>query len=146
MPAQSKSIPTRSSQEIHDLLLSLKPEWADLPVHNARMCWCTDTADRHYLITPHPDYASTLILASGASGHGFKMLPIIGEYVADLVEGKNLEPLLQEAWRWRPEMSDDRRASDSSRPGEGGDLNDAEQDGWKSKPQSAITCRSAIEH
>jgi sarcosine oxidase/L-pipecolate oxidase len=96
------------------------------------MRWCTDTADRHYLITLHPDYAGTLILASGASGHGFKMLPTIGKYVADLIEGKKLQSLFQEAWRWRPEMSGGRTVSDDSRPGKGGDLNDAEQDGWKS--------------
>ena len=98
------------------------------------MCWCTDTADRHYLITGHPNYRDTLVLASGASGHGFIMLPIIGKYVTDLVEGKELEPVLHEAWRWRPETSGGGRPADDSRPGKGGDLNDPEQDGWKSKP------------
>ncbi|CAF1437412.1 unnamed protein product [Adineta steineri] len=140
VPVQSSSIPTRSSREIHDLLLSLKPEWADLPMHNARMCWCTDTADRHYLITLHPEYDGTLILASGASGHGFKMLPVIGNYVADLVEGKRLQSHFQDAWRWRPEMNGSERPADDSRPGKGGDLNDMEQAGWKDKPQSSIEC------
>ena len=83
------------------------------------------------MITAHPEYADTLILATGASGHGFKMLPTIGQYVADLIEGKRLPFLLGEAWRWRPELNGDQTLADDSRPGKGGDLNDAEQDGWR---------------
>lgn len=90
------------------------------------------------MITVHPDYAGTLIFASGASGQGFIMLPIIGQYVADLIEGKQLQPAFQDVWRWRPQTSGGRRPADDSRPGKGGDLNDPEQDGWKDQSPSVI--------
>ncbi|KAI8819995.1 oxygen oxidoreductase [Fimicolochytrium jonesii] len=122
-------IPTRSTQEIHDLLRLLKPEWADpetYPLQDVKMCWCTDTPDREFLVCSHP-HISSLTLATGASGHGFKMLPTIGDYVADLVEGRRLEAALESAWRWRPDAGE--RPGDGTRPGAGGDLGDV--GGWR---------------
>jgi sarcosine oxidase/L-pipecolate oxidase len=37
-------------------------------------------------IASHPDYPS-LTLGVGASGHGYKHIPIIGGYIADCLEG-----------------------------------------------------------
>jgi sarcosine oxidase/L-pipecolate oxidase len=75
------------------------PELADRPFSCTRLCWDADTADRHFLVTPHPTFKG-LYIAAGGSAHGFKFLPIIGNYVADLLEGK-LDPKIRHHWRWR---------------------------------------------
>jgi glycine/D-amino acid oxidase-like deaminating enzyme len=43
-----------------------------------------------------------LTIATGDCGHGFKFAPVLGELIADAVEGK-ANPLLQK-FRWRPEI------------------------------------------
>ncbi|KAJ6155593.1 FAD dependent oxidoreductase [Penicillium chermesinum] len=77
----------------------LLPELADRPFCYTRLCWDADTADRHFLVTPHPNHRR-LFLATGGSAHGFKFLPVVGKYVADLLEGK-LEADIMQKWCWR---------------------------------------------
>lgn len=60
-----------------------------------------DMVDYHFLITDHPHHPG-LSLACGGSAHGFKMFPVIGNYIADMLEG-TLDPAVQQHWRWRPE-------------------------------------------
>jgi glycine/D-amino acid oxidase-like deaminating enzyme len=61
-----------------------------------------DTHDGDFWIAPDPERRG-LVIATGDSGHGFKFAPLLGEIVADAVEGKS-NPLL-ERFRWRPEVS-----------------------------------------
>ena len=60
-----------------------------------------DTHDGDFWIAPDPERQG-LIIAAGDSGHGFKFAPVLGEIIADAVEGKS-NPLLQK-FRWRPEV------------------------------------------
>ena len=53
----------------------------------ATVCMYTNTADEHFWIARDSRNARVLI-ASACSGHGFKFSPVIGEVLADLVEGK----------------------------------------------------------
>lgn len=41
-------------------------------------------------------------MATGDSGHAFKVFPIIGEKIADAIEGR-LDPELRDLWRWKIE-------------------------------------------
>lgn len=57
------------------------------------MCWCTDTVDSNWLICRDPRWShandsAPVILATGDSGQTFKMFPVVGKQVADLIEGK----------------------------------------------------------
>ncbi|MBA3800662.1 MAG: hypothetical protein H0X18_16520, partial [Geodermatophilaceae bacterium] len=45
------------------------------------------TGDHHFVIAPIDDTAREWIVGGG-SGHGFKHGPALGEYVADLLEGR----------------------------------------------------------
>ena len=47
--------------------------------------------------------AKVSCIAAGDCGHGFKFAPVLGEIIADAVEGKP-NPIL-EKFRWRPEVS-----------------------------------------
>ena len=51
------------------------------------VCLYTNMPDGHFLIDHHPEWTNVLI-ASPCSGHGFKFAPVIGEILADLVQGK----------------------------------------------------------
>jgi sarcosine oxidase/L-pipecolate oxidase len=59
-----------------------------------------DTPDLHFLIDEHPEH-SGLHLAVGGSAHGFKMMPVVGKYVVQSIEGV-LEEEARKSWRWRP--------------------------------------------
>ena len=95
------TIPDENRAEIHKLLGRTVPRFQTRTLLNQRLCWCTDSRDRNWLIDFHPIH-KRLIIATGDSGTGFKMLPVMGQYIGDLVEGSSLEPLLKTSWRWRP--------------------------------------------
>ena len=63
------------------------------------VCLYTNTPDEHFWLDRHPMHAN-VIVASPCSGHGFKFAPVIGEIVADLVEGRAPRFDLT-AFRWR---------------------------------------------
>lgn len=82
-------IPLEAEQGIRKFVDTVLPRFSGRPLVGARICWCTDSPDSHYLIDYHPGYpGGELLLATGDSGHAFKMLPIIGEYIADAFEGE----------------------------------------------------------
>lgn len=80
-------VPQEAIDNIKAFVDLVLPEFRGRPLVGARLCWCTDTADAHYLIDKHPQYPEMLI-ATGGSAHAFKMFPIIGDYIADALEGK----------------------------------------------------------
>lgn len=55
-----------------------------------------------FLIDYHPDHDG-LFLATGDSGHGVKVLPVIGEKIMDAIDGK-LDHILRDLWRWREDV------------------------------------------
>jgi sarcosine oxidase len=63
---------------------------ADGPRRRASVCVYTLTPDRHFVLDVHPDH-STVVLAAGFSGHGFKFAPVVGEILADLAENGRTE-------------------------------------------------------
>lgn len=81
------TMPDEGRDAIRELIKTCFPALADRPLFDTAMCWCNDSFDGHWLLTEHPIYKG-LYVASGDSGHTFKMLPIVGKYVADLLEDK----------------------------------------------------------
>lgn len=68
------------------------PAIADAPLLGSEVCQYELTPDTHFLIDRHPG-AGNVWLVGGGSGHGFKMGPAIGEYVAGLVVARaELDP------------------------------------------------------
>ncbi|KAL4806609.1 FAD dependent oxidoreductase [Aspergillus unguis] len=93
------NLPREIEQTMRRNLRRVLPELAERPFSFTRLCWDADTADRHFLVTPHPVH-KRLFLAAGGSAHGFKFLPVVGKYVADLLEGR-LDEGMRRAWQWR---------------------------------------------
>ena len=55
--------------------------------------------DLNFRICPYPK-AKNLYVATVGSNHGFKFLPVIGKYVADMLEGKLGQEWL-DLWKWK---------------------------------------------
>jgi glycine/D-amino acid oxidase-like deaminating enzyme len=101
-PESSKrAVALQEEQNLREFLSSTFSALADAPIVYTRVCLYCDTNDGHFWIAPDPARRG-LIVATGDSGHGFKFAPILGEIIADAVEGKS-NPLLQK-FRWRPEI------------------------------------------
>ena len=81
------TIPAKGEKAIRQLIKQCFPHFADRDLFDKAICWCTDSFDGNWLLCDDPRYEG-LVLATGDSGHTFKMLPIVGKYVVDLVEGK----------------------------------------------------------
>jgi len=81
------SFPEECEVAINKLIDTCLPHLSGRQIINRAMCWCTDTVDSQWLICEHPRYRG-LVLATGDSGHTFKMFPVVGKQVADLLEGK----------------------------------------------------------
>ncbi|GJC83525.1 L-saccharopine oxidase [Colletotrichum liriopes] len=90
-------IPDEAANAIKRFVDTVMPQFSGRPLLGARVCWCTDSPDAHWLIDNHPKHQS-LLLATGDSGHAFKMFPIIGDYISDALEGK--ERGLRKEWKY----------------------------------------------
>ena len=56
--------------------------------------------DSNYIIDRHPEFENVWI-AGGGSGHGFKMGPVTGEYVAKRVTGAETDLELTELFKMK---------------------------------------------
>ncbi|EXA30897.1 hypothetical protein FOVG_17773 [Fusarium oxysporum f. sp. pisi HDV247] len=65
-----------------------------------RLCWYTDTFDNHFVIDRVPGQDG-LMVATGGSGHAFKFLPNIGNWVVDVIEGVKVDRPAIQAWCFR---------------------------------------------
>ena len=101
-PDSPERVVTREDHiDLRKFLRSTIPGLAEAPIVYTRVCMYCDTNDGDFWIAPDPDRPN-LTIATGDCGHGFKFAPVLGELIADVVEGKP-NPLLQK-FRWRPEI------------------------------------------
>src|SRR5712664_2682013 len=94
-------VTAEDEKNLREFLASTFPSLADAPIVYTRVCMYCDTHDGHFWIARDPEREG-LVVAAGDSGHGFKFAPVLGEIIADAVEGKD-NPLLHK-FRWRPEV------------------------------------------
>lgn len=109
VPLYRNQIPVEAEKQMRNFLRQVYPKIAERPFSVAKICWCTDTPDRHFLFGEHPKY-SNLILGTGDSGQGFKFIPIVGKYISQIIlEGSSsLDKSVADAWRWRQEQGKQR--------------------------------------
>lgn len=105
IPVYRNQIPIEAEEQMRKFLKQVFPEISERPFNVTKICWCTDTPDRHFLITEHPKY-NNLILGTGDSGQGFKFMPNVGKYISQVIlEGSSsLEPEKARFWGWREEQ------------------------------------------
>src|SRR6266568_2034381 len=97
----NRAVAPQEEENLREFLSATFPALADAPLVYSRVCMYCDTNDGHFWIAPDPERHG-LIVAAGDSGHGFKFAPVLGEIIADAVEGK--ANLLLQRFRWRPEI------------------------------------------
>lgn len=84
------------TSRVEQFLTDSIPSLVSSPIVFTRRCFYADTFDGHFLIDRHPDY-DNLTIGTGGSGHGFKMGPLLGRWIANAVEGKKVPG----RFRWR---------------------------------------------
>jgi len=94
-------VTSEDEKSLREFLASTFPSLSDGPIVDTRVCMYCDTHDGHFWVARDPERQG-LVIAAGDSGHGFKFAPVLGEIIADAVEGKD-NPLLDK-FRWRPEV------------------------------------------
>lgn len=106
IPLYRNQIPVEAEEQMRNFLRQVFPQFAEKPFNVAKICWCTDTPDRHFLITQHPNYKG-LVLGTGDSGQGFKFMPNVGKYISQVVlEGNSgLDENKASAWCWRSKQA-----------------------------------------
>lgn len=101
-PDSSERVVTvEDEKNLREFLASTFPALANAPIVYTRVCMYCDTHDGHFWIARDPEREG-LVVAAGDSGHGFKFAPVLGEIIADAVEGRG-NPLLDK-FQWRPEV------------------------------------------
>ncbi|KAG5745956.1 hypothetical protein H9Q72_012497 [Fusarium xylarioides] len=96
--ADSQFMPLEDETHIRLLLKEVFPQLADRPLIDQHLCWFADTDDSDFIIDYVPGTNATLAVLSGDSGHGFKMLPIFGEFVHKLLVEERQS---QTKWQWK---------------------------------------------
>lgn len=94
----SSFIPHEDEQQMRRLLRDALPELCNRPFIDAHLCWFADTDDSDYIIDFVPDAGTSLMVLSGDSGHGFKMLPIFGDLSRKLLEDGYQQVA---KWQWK---------------------------------------------
>src|SRR4030095_11802037 len=99
-PDSSQRAVTSEEEDLLGEVLSWAfPARAEAPIVSTRVCMYCETHDGNFWIAPDPERKG-LVIAAGDCGHGFKFAPVLGEIIADAVEGKS-NPIL-EKFHWRP--------------------------------------------
>ncbi|CCE79362.1 Piso0_001419 [Millerozyma farinosa CBS 7064] len=127
----SDTIPVDGPEKVRNLIEKYIPELVSHQLINHKTCWIGDTSDSHYIIDKVP-YLSYTYIASGDSGHVFKLLPNIGKYIVARLDN-NLDQNLQQVWKWRTDLEAfDPAKTDWRVPSEDLDFADIE---WVKKPE-----------
>ena len=83
----SRAVSENVLRRVRALLKKRFPMLANAPLVETRVCQYENTSSGDFLIDRHPDLKDVWMVGGG-SGHGFKHGPYVGEYVANLMEGK----------------------------------------------------------
>lgn len=98
--SRSAFMPEDDEKKVRQLVSHTLPHLAERPLVNKLLCWFADTSDSDYIIDYVPNTASSVMVMSGDSGHGFKMFPIVGSWVTDLLAAKDGKQH-EARWRWK---------------------------------------------
>jgi glycine/D-amino acid oxidase-like deaminating enzyme len=87
-PSEPLSVSEQDVERCREFFLDTFHGLSDAPLVGSRLCLYCDTPDGDFWIDRHPRREG-LVVAAGGSGHGFKFAPVLGEIIADVVEGRS---------------------------------------------------------
>lgn len=92
-------IPKHTLEQIKDFLIIFFPDLVEAGIKlESRMLWYTDTINNDYIYDFVPG-KKNLFVACGGSGHAFKMLPVLGRFLVNKIEGE--ENFYTKLFKWR---------------------------------------------
>lgn len=94
-----REVTEAETEDMRAFLRDALPALAEAPLVATRICVYGDTWDEQFWIARHPERGG-LTVATGGSGHAFKFAPLLGDLVADAMEGRE-GPVSR--FRWRPD-------------------------------------------
>ena len=94
----SLEVPAAETARLRDYLSRNLPSLADAEIFQTHLCPYCVTPDENFLIARHPERPG-LTVASGGSGHAFKFMTILGDLIADEIEGRPHELSNRAGWR-----------------------------------------------
>ncbi len=97
-PDEPRQVDPGAEAMFRSFLKGSLPALAEAPVRATRLCLYSDTWDGDFYIDGDPDRPG-LVVASGGSGHGFKFAPVLGDLIADAVEGSQNPAEGRFGWR-----------------------------------------------
>ncbi|KAM3070514.1 hypothetical protein ACMFMG_010335 [Clarireedia jacksonii] len=100
LPPPRDYIPAEDEKKLRRLLQETLPWLTDRPFVDQKMCWFSDTNNSEYCIDFVPNTNSSLVVLTGDSGHGFKMMPIVGQWCLSLLKDGHQK---LSRWQWRNE-------------------------------------------
>ncbi|OKL58475.1 hypothetical protein UA08_06354 [Talaromyces atroroseus] len=106
-------IPPIAEEGIRWILSHWAPSLAQKKFFDMKMCWDAMTPDGGWLIDNHPQVQG-LSVATGGSGHGFKFLPVVGQFICEALNLVQTEAVgsvtprstdhrkrqMREKWKW----------------------------------------------
>lgn len=95
-PGSEPRVAADAEETFRRFLARAIPGLADAPLSGSRLCRYCDSVDGDFWICRHPEREG-LVVAAGGSGHGFKFAPVLGEIIADAVDGR--APHARFGWR-----------------------------------------------
>ncbi|KAI8820053.1 FAD dependent oxidoreductase [Chytriomyces cf. hyalinus JEL632] len=111
------AIPKPAVDMYRKFLARAFPETNQLDITRTRLCWYCESWDGNFFIDAVPGMSNCFV-ATGGSGHGFKFAPVLGDVIADIVEGKPSE--FRELFQWREKPVGCEDESDAIRKGKAG--------------------------
>ncbi|CAM9011053.1 unnamed protein product [Wickerhamomyces anomalus] len=104
VPLTSNSTPPESRlskhmiDQVKDFIKVFVPELVKFGIYKTQLLWYTDTINNDFIIDFAPK-RENLLVVTGGSGHGFKFLPVLGQFVVDVLEKRENE--YTKIFKWR---------------------------------------------
>ncbi|KAJ3271745.1 hypothetical protein HDV01_006353 [Terramyces sp. JEL0728] len=98
-PDDGYKVPVSAIEAIKNFTKEYLPQVAKCDVCFTRMCWYTDSFDGDFVIGRIPGQRGAMV-ATGGSGHAFKFLPLLGDIVADAMQGVENDKTMKFKWRF----------------------------------------------
>ena len=102
-PADPREVTAAHEASLRAFVADAFPALAAAPIVARRLCVYGDSSDGNLLIARHPE-RDNVIVATGGSGHAFKLAPILGAIIAEVALGHE-HPRFR--WRTSPTTSGD---------------------------------------
>ena len=83
-----RAVSTDAIDRMREIVRRRLPALADAPLLESRVCQYENTSNGHLLLDRLPGHDRVWV-AGGGSGHGFKHGPMVGRYMADVIEGRS---------------------------------------------------------